>query len=72
MLNGVKRVVVTALAVYAVAAVGTRADESAGAVRCGRVPDCWCKRPFLSAFRWVFPYQHRAIDHTAADQPITP
>jgi len=72
MLNGVKRVAVTVLAVYAVAAAATRAAESAGAVRCGCGPDCWCKRPFLSAFRWVFPYQHRGIDHTAADHPATP
>ncbi|MGD9750973.1 MAG: hypothetical protein AB7W59_08260 [Acidimicrobiia bacterium] len=67
-----KRVVVVALAVYTVAAVGTKAAERAGAVRCGCGPDCWCKQPVLSAFRWVFPYKHRGIDHTEADQPSTP
>jgi hypothetical protein len=30
-----------------------------GAVRCGCGADCWCKRPILSTFRWVFPWKHR-------------
>ncbi len=25
---------------------------------CGCRPDCWCKQPGLSLFRWVFPFGH--------------
>src|SRR5829696_4119078 len=28
------------------------------AVRCGCASACWFKRPVLSTFRWVFPWQH--------------
>jgi hypothetical protein len=27
-------------------------------VRCGCAADCWCQRPVLSTFRWVFPWRH--------------
>ena len=27
--------------------------------RCACDSDCWCKRPVLSLFRWVFPRYHR-------------
>ena len=33
--------------------------EGMGAVECGCDPRCWCKKPVLSTFRWVFPYGHR-------------
>jgi hypothetical protein len=33
--------------------------ERAGVYECACKPDCWCKRPGLSVFRWVFPRFHR-------------
>jgi len=47
---------------YLAVAVTTRLVEIAGLHRCGCAGDCWCKRPVLSTFRWVFPYGHRAVD----------
>ena len=40
--------------------------EGMGAVRCGCLDDCWCKRPVLSAFRWVFPWAHHVPPATVA------
>lgn len=34
--------------------------ESMGAVQCECANECWCHRPGLSLFRWVFPWGHRA------------
>jgi hypothetical protein len=36
----------------------SRALEVAGLYRCDCYPDCWCKRPGLSLFRWVVPRFH--------------
>jgi hypothetical protein len=47
---------------YVLVAVLSRLAEAAGAQRCGCAQDCWCKRPVLSTFRWVFPYGHQSID----------
>lgn len=44
---------------YVVVAALTRLAEAAGLHRCGCNADCWCQRPLLSLFRWVFPYGHR-------------
>jgi hypothetical protein len=44
---------------YVLIAVLNRVAEALGLRRCGCAPDCWCKRPVLSIFRWVFPYGHR-------------
>jgi hypothetical protein len=46
---------------YLVAALVGRMLEAAGVNRCGCASDCWCKRPALSVFRWVFPRGHRGI-----------
>jgi len=44
---------------YLLFAVIGRFVEEMGAVRCGCASTCWCKRrPVLSTFRWVFPWQH--------------
>jgi hypothetical protein len=45
-------------AMYLGGAVMGRIMESRGAMRCPCLDDCWCKRPGLSLFRWVFPYGH--------------
>jgi hypothetical protein len=46
-------------ALYLMAALIGHLQERRGAIRCGCSEDCWCKRPGLSAFRWVFPLGHR-------------
>jgi hypothetical protein len=43
---------------YVLFAVIGRFVEGMGAVRCGCASTRWCKRPVLSTFRWVFPWQH--------------
>lgn len=48
-----------AAALYVLFAVVGRLVEGMGGVRCGCAPNCWCKRPVLSTFRWAFPYGHR-------------
>jgi hypothetical protein len=60
--SGVKRLLVGVGATYLLFAVIGRFVEGIGAVECGCAADCWCKRPGLSVFRWVFPYGHRSSD----------
>jgi hypothetical protein len=59
-----KRVVLSLLGVYVLIAAGNKVAEAAGAMTCGCAGDCWCKRPGLNLFRWVFPWGHRSA-HTA-------
>ncbi len=54
-----RRSVVIAITLYLGAAVATRAAEAAGMQRCHCSASCWCRRPILSAFRWVTPVGHR-------------
>ncbi len=54
-----RRSIAIAAALYVCAALGTRTAEKAGMHRCGCSPSCWCRRPILSAFRWVMPIGHR-------------
>ena len=44
---------------YVALALISRAKEAAGMIECGCYPDCWCRKPGLSLFRWVFPRFHR-------------
>jgi hypothetical protein len=44
---------------YVAAALIAHARERSGAISCRCHPDCWCKRPGLSLFRWVFPFWHK-------------
>jgi hypothetical protein len=64
----VRDTLVGALSLYLLFAVIGRFVEGMGAVSCGCGPDCWCKKPVLSIFRWVFPYGHRGYgaEETAA------
>jgi hypothetical protein len=55
----VRRALGYVLGFYLLMAVIGRFVEGMGAVRCGCAADCWCKRPILSTFRWVFPWGHR-------------
>ena len=43
---------------YLLFAIIGRFVEEMGAVKCGCKPECWCKRPGLRTFRWVFPARH--------------
>jgi hypothetical protein len=54
-----RRVAGYVLGVYLLFAIIGRFVEAMGAVHCGCGPDCWCKGPVLSTFRWVFPFRHR-------------
>jgi hypothetical protein len=56
----VRRIIVRVLSLYLLFAIIGRFVAEMGAVSCGCRPDCWCKKPVLSTFRWVFPYGHRA------------
>jgi len=59
---------------YVLLAGATKVAEGLGARRCGCAQDCWCRRPPLSAFRWVFPWPHRsayARDERAHLEPTT-
>jgi hypothetical protein len=58
----IRRVVGALAAVYLLSAVIGRFVEEMGAVRCGCAPTCWCKRPILSTFRWIFPWGHQDAD----------
>jgi hypothetical protein len=54
-----KRIILGAIAVYLLFAVIGRFVEEMGATQCGCKPECWCRKPGLSTFRWVFPRGHR-------------
>ena len=55
-----KRVLGLAVGVYVGAAVVGMVRERMGLISCGCAEDCWCKRPGLSVFRWVFPRGHKS------------
>jgi hypothetical protein len=54
----VRRALFGLLRLYLLFALIGRFVEGMGAVECGCAPDCWCHRPGLSLFRWVFPFRH--------------
>jgi hypothetical protein len=53
-----KRVVAGLAGVYLLAALIGRVTEAMGIHTCGCAEDCWCRKPGLSVFRWVFPRGH--------------
>lgn len=53
-----KRLLVGIPTIYLLFALIGRFAEGMGAVRCECRPECWCKKPVLSTFRWVFPVGH--------------
>jgi hypothetical protein len=63
----VKRLLLALGGVFLLAAVGSRVAEQVGATACGCGDDCWCRRPGLSVFRWVFLRGHRSAP-TAEEQ----
>lgn len=54
-----RRAVLVAMGAYLLLAVGNKVAEAAGARRCGCADGCWCRRPYVSLFRWVFPWRHQ-------------
>ena len=67
-----RRVLLPAISIYLLAALIGRVAESRGTTVCGCASDCRCKKPVLSAFRWVFPYRHRSLtpgERAALEQP---
>jgi hypothetical protein len=42
------------------ALIGRYADRM-GVVQCACLPECWCKRPVLSTFRWVVPNRYHRL-----------
>ncbi len=62
-----KRIILIVLGAYLLIAVANKVAEAAGAMTCRCADDCWCKRPGLNVFRWVFPWGHRGA-HTAHDK----
>ena len=53
-----KRIVVALAGGYILLAVLGHVKERSGAVRCTCTEECWCKKPGISLFRWVFPFGH--------------
>jgi hypothetical protein len=56
--ESVKKLVAALVLGYVGLALYYRAREAAGLLTCGCYPDCWCKKPGLSIFRWVFLHFH--------------
>ena len=56
-----KRAILALLTGYVVLALVTRAKEAAGFYTCECDADCWCRKPGLSLFRWVFPRWHKNV-----------
>jgi hypothetical protein len=54
----VRRSLNLAILGYVLAGLVSLGLERIGYYSCGCLPDCWCKRPALRVFRWVFPYGH--------------
>jgi hypothetical protein len=53
---------------YVALALIYRAREAAGRLTCDCYPDCWCRKPGLNVFRWVFPRYHRNPDLESLDK----
>jgi hypothetical protein len=53
-----RRILKLGVLAYLGAALLTRYRESQGELTCNCDPDCWCRQPALSLFRWVFPFGH--------------
>ncbi len=52
------RVLTKTVQLFLLFALIGRFVEAMGAVTCECNPECWCKKPGLSLFRWVFPAAH--------------
>jgi hypothetical protein len=59
MFPEMKRVLKLLVLGYVAAGIVGLYRERVGAIECECSDDCWCKRPGLSLFRWVFPVGHK-------------
>ena len=55
-----RRLLGIVVGLYLGAAVVGLVRERLGLVSCGCAGDCWCHRPGLRLFRWVFPRGHKS------------
>lgn len=55
-----KRVIGLLVGSYLLAAIVGLVRERMGFISCGCAEDCWCHRPGLRFFRWVFPRGHKS------------
>ena len=62
-----KRILLVLVGGYVLVAAANRVAERFGMRTCGCAEDCWCHRPGLGLFRWVFPWRHRSA-HTADEK----
>lgn len=62
-----RRALLALVGTYLLVAAGNRVAEHFGAMTCGCADDCWCHRPGLSLFRWVFPWRHSSA-HTGPEK----
>ena len=53
-----KRLIARVTGLVLVFALVGRYAECMGMVHCACLPDCWCRRPVLSTFRWVVPNRY--------------
>lgn len=56
--QGMARLALIVPVLYLLFALIGRYVELIGGVTCECRSDCWCKKPVLSTFRWVFPLGH--------------
>jgi hypothetical protein len=63
-----KRLIAGVAKTYLLLAIVGHFMERNGVLQCACEPDCWCKRPGLNLFRWVFPYGHHLRD--ARTEPL--
>jgi hypothetical protein len=62
-----KRLVLAIAVGYVLLALVGLAKEAVGIYACECYADCWCKKPGLSLFRWVFPrFHHLPVSHGGA------
>ena len=71
-LQGMRRILLGGVAGVLLLAVGTRTADALGIggprLRCGCRETCWCKRPGLTAFRWVTPLHWHQLGLTADEK----
>ena len=58
-LGNMRKMLLGGLRLFLLLAVLGHYLEHLGVTQCGCAPECWCKRPGLSFFRWVIPWGHR-------------
>ena len=55
-----RRAVALAVGAYVAAGVVGLVRERMGLISCGCADGCWCHKPGLRLFRWVFPRGHKS------------